>query len=534
MVLPRRAHPKSANWLVAQLLEQIRKVEILWNLTCHPLDDKVYLLAKTENIFTYKLKLRGGKGFLMPAQSVILLEFNEICPQLLDKFMNGGLLPNFKRFYEHSDIYITQADITETSQLEPWIQWYSIHTGLRYRDHKVFSLTDGPRAGHTDIWEVLRSHGKKVGNCASMNSKGFRAEGSFCLPDPWCTSESVSPPELAVFHQMIARQVQGYTNKDATSGRAREVLGFLRFLVSHGLRAKTALQIARQLFQDQVLDRSTSWKRAVLLDKLQFDVFRFYYRKLHLDFATFFINSTAHYQHAYWRHMFPEEFTTKPSPEEIEKYKDCILFGYQEMDKVLGDFFKLRNKQTTLILASALSQKAFLRRDLEGGQHFYRLRDVNSFLQSLHISCKDILPVMTNQYVAVFDQQSEADRAVAILKAFKYNGEEVFGFGRAEPKSIYFGSQLFRVVPQDATIEVDGTVEKIPFYDLLYKIEEMKSGCHHEDGVLWICRGRHEIHAEKVSVLDIFPTVLGLCGVEPLVELCNQCQGKELMSAAVA
>ena len=33
------------------------------------------------------------------------------------------------------------------------------------------------------------------------------------------------------------------------------------------------------------------WKRAVLLDKLQFDVFAWYYRKIRPDFATFFLNS---------------------------------------------------------------------------------------------------------------------------------------------------------------------------------------------------------------------------------------------------
>lgn len=471
----------------------------------------------------------------MTAQRVILLEFNEIGPQLLDKFMTEGRLPSFRRFYEHSDIYVTEADITDTSQLEPWVQWYSIHTGLSYRDHGVFSLTDGPRAGHEDIWGILRRHGKRVGNCGSMNSKGFRAAESFCLPDPWCTSEPVTPPELAIFQGVVSKQVQGYTNKNANSIGTRELISFLRFLLLHGLRAQTALRIVQQLFYDHLIDKSATWKRAVLLDKLQFDIFRFYNERLQLDFSTFFINSTAHYQHAYWRHMFPEEFTTKPSPSEIARYKDSILFGYEEMDKLLADFFKLANPNTTLILASGLSQKAFLRRDREGGQHFYRLHNAGSFLRSMGIPYRDVFPVMTNQYVVEFSDQSDADGAMRTLKSFKYEGDELFGFGRAEPKTIYFGSQVFRIVPKDAKIQVNGSGGKvIPFYDILYKIEETKSGCHHPDGVLWIHTGKHRVHTEKVSVLDIFPTVLNLCGIEPDSESRKLFEGKGLLSAAVA
>jgi hypothetical protein len=35
------------------------------------------------------------------------------------------------------------------------MQWYSIHPGLPYDEHKVFDLTDGPKADHPDIWRRL-------------------------------------------------------------------------------------------------------------------------------------------------------------------------------------------------------------------------------------------------------------------------------------------------------------------------------------------------------------------------------------------
>jgi hypothetical protein len=96
-------------------------------------------------------------------------------------------------------------------------------------------------------------------------------------------------------------------------------------------------------------------------------------------FATFFINSTAHLQHAYWRHMDPDAFALKPAKDEIDSYGDAVLFGYRAMDALLRRFFALAEADTTIILCSALSQQPFLKREGRGGQHFYRLRDVRSF-----------------------------------------------------------------------------------------------------------------------------------------------------------
>ena len=68
---------------------------------------------------------------------VLLLEFNELVPHLLDRFIEQGELPNFQRFYRESAVFTTMSDETEAPNLEPWIQWYSLHTGLPFREHKI-------------------------------------------------------------------------------------------------------------------------------------------------------------------------------------------------------------------------------------------------------------------------------------------------------------------------------------------------------------------------------------------------------------
>lgn len=48
----------------------------------------------------------------MAIKKIILIEFNELCPDLLTQWMSEGRLPNFKTFYENSQVFITAANET--------------------------------------------------------------------------------------------------------------------------------------------------------------------------------------------------------------------------------------------------------------------------------------------------------------------------------------------------------------------------------------------------------------------------------------
>jgi hypothetical protein len=461
----------------------------------------------------------------MNTSKIIFLEFNELCPTLLRKFMSEGRLPNFKRFYDDSEVYTTESDEKSGPYLEPWIQWYSMHTGLPYDQHKVFHLTDGPKADHPDIWRILLAEGKKVMNCSSMNARAFQSEGSFFLPDPWCTTEKAYPPDLQPFHNVVARQVQQYSNTEQSLSRS-DYSNFLSFLLSHGFRMKTAVEILRQLVKDR-LDKGESWRRAVLLDKLQFDVFRYYFRKLQPDFSTFFLNSTAHYQHSYWRHMAPEEFSVQPTEEERRRYGGAILFGYQSMDKLLGDFFRLAGNDATLILATAISQQPFLKREGAGGQHFYRPKDFQKLLESLGIHTREVLPVMTHQFLLSFAGQSEAESAQRKIEALTCMGKQVFDFAPSNPGTLYVGCQIYSSLVSDVKLDL-GNGSSTPFFDVFYPMGALKSGCHHPDGVFWVKSGKHKVNADKISILEVLPMLLKYFDTTPNRRNAAQAAGSVL------
>lgn len=442
---------------------------------------------------------------------VILIEFNELCPTLLDKWIADGSLPNFARFRDDSAAFVTQSDELEPPNLEPWIQWYSVHTGLGFSKHHVFHLTDGPRAGHEDIWRYLSKRGHRVGNFGSMNARSFAAPGSFFVADPWCSGEAATPAELNAFQGFVARQVKEYTRADLST-RIGEALDFGAFMLGHGLSANTTMQFARRLVAEKTWDRQSEWKRATLLDRLQLDVFLHYFKKHQPSFATFFSNSTAHFQHAYWRHMDPAPFTIRPSEEEMARYSGAVLYGYKQMDELLGRLLPLEQSGVTLVLATALSQQPFLRLEAVGGQRFYRPRNVKELMRKLGVEAVSIEPTMTHQFNLIC-QPGGADQAHAALAGLRLGTAQVFHVEKVTDDQIYFGCSIRNIVQDDASISHERLAKDVRFYDEFYLIDGMKSGCHHPDGIFWIKNGYARQYTEKVSILDIFPTLTNLvCG----------------------
>jgi len=422
--------------------------------------------------------------------------------------MNAGHLPNFQRFFSQSAVFTARADEENPDNLEPWIQWYSMHTGRPYSEHKVFHLTDGPKAGYSDVWRMLMSSGLKVFNCGSMNAKGFEAPGSAYLPDPWCNSETPWPPELGTYQKFIAGRVQENSAGAESSAGAGAALGFLSFLVGHGLSLGTVSSVASQLFDEKAGGQDVSWRRAVLLDRIQTDVFEHYWRKNQPEFSTFFLNSTAHFQHAYWHCAFPDQFGEKPSQAEIAKYEGAILYGYQMMDKLLPRFFELEKEGALLMLTTALSQHANTGMDMM----FYRPRDVQQVLGALGIKPEQVLPVMAEQFSARFATQAEADAAHAKLASIRTAGRQIFDFSHAPEKQVFFGCGIRAKLPGDCVIE--GLTGSPKFFEVFHVIPHTKSGRHHPDSVLWFKFGRHQVYPERVSILDILPTILDYFGVD--------------------
>jgi hypothetical protein len=304
-------------------------------------------------------------------------------------------------------------------------------------------------------------------------------------------------------------------------------------MATHGLAPSTIGAIAGQLLSER--SGKSRWRRATILDRLQWDVFRWYYRKTRPHLSTFFLNSTAHFQHMYWRNMDPEPFTIKPTSEEQREYEAAVLSGYRAMDRLVGDCLRLADGATTIVFASALGQQPCLLYEDIGGKTFHRPLDPERFLAFAGITQPHrYSPVMSEEFHIYFDSETDARDAVTRLTALRVQGRPLMR-ARAEGVEVFGGCSVFETVDASATIDVPGTDRSTAFLDLFYNVDGTKSGMHHPEGLLWIRTPQrtHTARPDAVPLRSVAPTVLSLLDVprpatmtaEPLAEVTAHVRG---------
>ena len=135
-------------------------------------------------------------------QRLILLEFNELCPHLVDRFIDEGALPNFKRLRDASETFITH---TNEEVLEPWTQWVTVHTGVPFSEHGIKDLDEAEKVTHNTFWDGLAD--ENVLLMSPMNVKFRRRNQWLFMPDPWAASQ-VPSAELEPFYNFIRAAVK--------------------------------------------------------------------------------------------------------------------------------------------------------------------------------------------------------------------------------------------------------------------------------------------------------------------------------------
>jgi hypothetical protein len=448
-----------------------------------------------------------------PPGPVIMLEFNELTPTLIHRFMAAGHLPNFRRLFHESVAFVTDAQ-EDQEHLEPWIQWVTLHTGLSYDQHRVLLLGDGHTCEDKRTWDLASDAGLRVWVCGTMNAAYASPINGHVLPDPWSeATESYPSDEFGPYLRFVRANVQEHTNERLPLG-GRDYLAFVRFMADHGLSARTVRLVASQLVTER-LSAQRRWRRAVLLDRLQWDLFRWYDRRFRPHFATFFSNSTAHFQHMYWRNMDPGAFIVKPTDGDQRNHAEAILEGYRRMDWIVGEALSLAGAGRTLIFSSALGQQPCLKYETSGGKVFYRPKELEAFVRymGLHGRCK-VAPLMSEDFRLVFESEAEASAAEACVRDIRVNDRRAMKVSRAA-REVVTGCAIFDELPSSATFTSAAHPNPVPFFSIFYRADGMKSGMHHPHGILWIRRPdhRHAVCTEPVPLKAVAPTILQLLGV---------------------
>jgi hypothetical protein len=172
---------------------------------------------------------------------------------------------------------------TRYVDLEPWIQWVSVHSGLAGPAHGIFRLGDIVHSSVPQFFEQLESTGLRVGAVSPMNAANRLKAPAYFVPDPWTHTPTDSSPGSRRLWEALSQVVN-----DNASGRltARSAATLLQALLRHANPRHYGLYLSlgRRALK-------SSWCRALLLDLFLHDMHMRLYRQHRPDLSVLFLKA---------------------------------------------------------------------------------------------------------------------------------------------------------------------------------------------------------------------------------------------------
>ena len=143
-------------------------------------------------------------------KKLLFVELNEINFYALKNYIKEYNLKTFKDLFKLN--YITTKSENTPSLLEPWIQWTSVHTGLRAKSHRVKHLDDIKNCKSKQIFEVIESKGFSVGAISPMNTLNKLKRPLYFIPDPWTKTNPDKSYLSNRIHSVLKETVKNNAN----------------------------------------------------------------------------------------------------------------------------------------------------------------------------------------------------------------------------------------------------------------------------------------------------------------------------------
>lgn len=357
---------------------------------------------------------------------LILLELNEINFDVVEKYVaaDASRFPALAKLLAGARIRTTSEQKYE--ELEPWIQWPSVHTAKSYAEHGVFRLGDIVGSGNPQIFEQLEQAGYKVGAISAMNAENRLQQPAYFIPDPW----TQTPPDSSWWSRTLSAAVSQAVNDNAQSritakSALQVMLGLLRFArIKHYSRYLNLVAGSGK----------KPWLKALVLDLLLHDVHWSFFHSRRPHFSTLFLNAGAHIQHHYFFNAIPlrAEIDNKNPSWYAKEDEDPLADVLDLYDLIVGEYFSLTD--VDVVLATGLAQKPYDRI-----KFYYRLNSHADFLRGLGIAFKEVYPRMTRDFLIEFDDEKDALKAQETLAGVHVQNDGLPLFGEIDNR----GKSLF-------------------------------------------------------------------------------------------
>jgi hypothetical protein len=340
---------------------------------------------------------------------LLFLELNEVNFEFVEHYARAGALPTFARLMRAHGYARTSSE-TVYEHIEPWIQWFTVHTGMPYAKHGVFRLGDGPQAGARQIWEELSQRGLKVGAFSPMNAGNALSDAAFFVPDPWTKTRVAAPERMRVAYDAICQAVGDNAEGRITAASALQLLG--------GLVSYSKMRNWDSYLKNGMLGMRRHWPRAVFLDRFLADCFLNLWQRTRPDFSTLFLNGAAHIQHHYLFNSAAYRGPHRNPSWYLPAGMDPVLEIYRLYDRILAECLAL-DPSLRVMMATGLHQDP-----VDEPVFYWRLRDHAAFLRSIGCDFERVEPKMSRDFLVV---SKNASRVEELLKSGRApDGEALF------------------------------------------------------------------------------------------------------------
>ena len=427
---------------------------------------------------------------------LLLIELNEINFDVAKTYVDKLGLAAFGRLVAGRSI-LTSAE-ANYEELEPWIQWPSVHSGLSSAEHGIFRLGDMVGTRVPQMFEQLEQQGLRVGCISPMNAENRLRAPAYFVPDPWTQTSSDgswwSRSLAAAIAQVVNDNAQG---RIEPKHALRLAMGLLRFArPSHyGLY----VQLARSI-------RGAPWRKALLLDLFLHDLHWHLFRTKAPDFSTVFFNAGAHIQHHYFFNSSAVQQEGLRNPTWYVKADvDPVAEMLHVYDHILADYLELPD--VAVIVATGLSQRPYDR-----VKFYYRLKSHSAFLDVLGVAHRAVLPRMTRDFLVQFENDLLATTAAEQLAKVKVveNGEPLFGVVERRGDELFVTLTYPHEIRPDLMIELDG--RRLPLAPHVAFVA-IKNGMHQSKGFAYFTPGLERvIPPDGAHVKALYGTIMQFFG----------------------
>jgi len=339
----------------------------------------------------------------MIEKKLLFIEINEAD---FNFFLKGARKYNFSEitnfFKKKKKFHTFTHDKEEGYNLDPWVQWVSVHTGKNSKVHKILRLGQTLNKKIKQTWDILAK--KRISSFVFGAFNASYRKNKFIkifLPDPWSFNEFPYPKILNKIHELPSYYSQNYP-KIETKIILVKGIKFLSFIIFQKRILFFFLKNIFQLIKIIFYSKFRSFILYFLLDLIYLFILNNKLKKNDVNFAIVTLNSFAHYQHNHW---------------DEKKYEFIYFWFLNEIIKIFNIISI--NFNETLVYNGFNQYKI---------KPIYTLRPKkpDEFIKKIGIKFKSVRQNMTTGATIFFNNQKEKMNAIKIMREFNIFSYPIF------------------------------------------------------------------------------------------------------------